>query len=102
MICTPLRLLLCLFIYCGLLGAAPAWADTVLTAKRIDLPGVSLQDVQAQLSPGATPNTAQVTVHAGKADVPSVGWRHVGLTLTGNLRRDIQMRWVFDGTVQLN
>jgi hypothetical protein len=102
MICTPHRLLLCLFICCGLLGAAPAWADTVLAAKRIDLPGVSLQDVQAQFSPGTTPNTAQVILRAGKADIPAVGWRHVGFTLTGNLRRDIQMRWMFDGTVQLN
>jgi hypothetical protein len=101
MICTPHRLLLCLCVLYGFFGAAPAWADTVVAAKRIELPGLSLQDVQAQLSPGASPNTLQVSLHAGKADVPALGWRHVGLTLTGNLRRDLQMRWMFDGAVQL-
>ncbi|MBM7125731.1 DUF748 domain-containing protein [Dyella flava] len=101
MMCPSHRLLLCLFICCGLLGSAPAWADTVLAAKRIDLPGVSLQDVQTQLTPGAIPNTMQVVLRAGKADIPAVGWRHVALTLTGNLQRDVQMRWMFDGAAQL-
>jgi hypothetical protein len=102
MMATPLRLLLCLFVCCSLFGAAAARADTVLAAKRIELPGVSLQDVQAQLTPGTVPNTMQVVLHAGKADVPAVGWRHVSLTMTGNLQRDIQMRWMFDGVMQLN
>jgi hypothetical protein len=101
MICTSHRLLLCLCVLCGLLGAVPAWADTVVAAKRIELPGVSLQDVQAQLTPGASPNTLQVSLHAGKADVPAFGWRHVALTLTGSLHRDVQLRWMFDGAVQL-
>lgn len=85
-----------------LLWAAPAWADTVIVAKRIDVPGVSLQDVRAQLTPGSTPDTVQVSLHAGKADIPGLGWRKVGVTVNGNLRRDIQLRWMFDGTVQLN
>lgn len=102
MICTPYRLLLCLCVLCGLFGVVPAWADTVVAAKRIELPGVSLQDVQVQLVPGTDPNTVQVSLHAGKADVPALGWKHVGLALAGNLHRDIQMRWMFDGTVQLN
>jgi hypothetical protein len=63
MICTPHRLLLCLCVLYGFFGAAPAWADTVVAAKRIELPGLSLQDVQAQLSPGASPNTLQVSLH---------------------------------------
>jgi hypothetical protein len=101
MICTSHRLLLCLCVLFGLLGAVPAWADTVVAAKRIELAGVSLQDVQAQLSPGADPDTLQLSLHAGKADVPAFGWKHVGLTLAGNLRRDLQMRWMFDGTAQV-
>ncbi|GLQ97583.1 hypothetical protein GCM10007863_20030 [Dyella mobilis] len=80
----------------------PAWADTVLAAKRVDVSGVSLQDVRARLAPGATPDTLQITLQAAKADIPVFGWRHVGLTLEGNLHRDAQMRWMFDGKVQLS
>jgi|GEM_PF-691755 len=96
------RLLLCLCVLCSLVGAASAWADTVVAAKRIALPGMTLQDVQAQLTPGADPNTVQISLHAAKADIPAFGLRHVPLTLAGNLRRDLQMRWMFDGTIQLN
>lgn len=85
-----------------LLWAAPSWAGTVVVAKRVDMPGVSLQDVRAQLSPGATPDTVQISLHAGKADIPSLGWRRVGVAVDGNLHRDAQMRWMFDGTVQLS
>ncbi|GLQ95415.1 DUF748 domain-containing protein [Dyella acidisoli] len=85
-----------------LLWAAPSWASTVVTAKRIDVPGVTLQDVRAQLDPGATQDTVQITLRAGKADIPGLGWRKVGMTVSGNLRRDVQLRWVFDGTVQLS
>jgi hypothetical protein len=95
------RPLLCLYALYSLLWAAPSWADTVVVAKRIDLPGVSLQDVRAQLVPGADPNSLKVSLHAGKADIPSLGWRRIGVTLDGNLRRDVQMRWFFDGTVEL-
>ncbi|GFZ99768.1 hypothetical protein GCM10011408_20660 [Dyella caseinilytica] len=63
---------------------------------------MTLQDVQAQLKPGADPNTVQISLRAVKADIPAFGLRHVPLTLAGNLRRDIQMRWMFDGTIQLN
>ncbi|WP_233842961.1 hypothetical protein [Dyella sp. 2HG41-7] len=89
-------------VFLTLLWVAPAWADTVVVAKRIDMPGVSLQDVRAQLTPGPVPDTVQVTLRAGKADVPGLGWRKVGITLAGNLHRDLQLRWMFDGTVQLN
>ncbi|RUL79672.1 hypothetical protein [Dyella choica] len=85
-----------------LLWAAPAWAGTVVVAKRIDVPGVSLQDVRAQFSPGAVPDTVLVSLHAGKADIPGLGWRKVGVVVDGRLHRDVQMRWMFDGTVQLN
>lgn len=93
--------LLCLCALYSLLWAVPSWADTVVVAKRIDLPGASLQDVRAQLVPGTDPSSVKVSLHAGKADIPALGWRRVGLALDGNLRRDVQMRWFFDGTVQL-
>ncbi|GGA17363.1 DUF748 domain-containing protein [Dyella nitratireducens] len=85
-----------------LLWAAPTWAGTVVVAKRIDMPGVSLQDVHAQLTPGATPDTVQVSLRVGKADIPGFGWRKVGIVMDGNLHRDTQMRWMFDGTMQLS
>lgn len=89
-------------VFWTLVWAAPAWADTVVVAKRIDVPGVSMQDVRAQLAPGSAPDTVQVSLRAGKADIPGLGWRKVGVTIAGNLRRDVQMRWMFDGTVQLS
>ncbi len=75
-------------------GLIPWWLP-----KRIDVPGASLQEVRAQLLPGTDPDTVRVSLHAGKADIPTLGWRRVGLTLDGSLRRDAQMRWLFDGTV---
>ena len=98
----PLRRPLVVCAFWTLLWAAPSWGSTVVTAKRIDVPGVTLQDVRAQLDPGATQDTVQITLRAGKADIPGLGWRKVGMTINGNLRRDIQLRWIFDGTVQLS
>ena len=95
------RPLLCLCALYSLFWVTPSWADTVVVAKRIDLPGASLQEVRAQLLPGTDSDTVRVSLHAGKADIPTLGWRRVGLTLDGSLRRDAQMRWLFDGTVQL-
>lgn len=83
------------------LGVAPAWADSVVSAKRIELPGVSLQDVQVQLIQGTDPNTVQVTIHASKVGIPSFGWRRVNLALQGVLQRDMQLRWIFTGAAQL-
>ena len=99
MLLTSSRLLLCLCALYAALGAFPAAATTIVSAKKIDLPGASLQDVRVQLDPGATPDTLKLILHAIKADVPAAGWHHVGLTLNGNLRRDAQLRWLFDGTV---
>src|SRR5579875_271101 len=92
------------FILCAvwaLLWAAPAWADTVVIARRIDVPGVSLQDVHAQLAPGSAADTVQISLRAARADIPQLGWRRVGVVVEGNLHRDVQMRWMFDGTMQL-
>lgn len=79
----------------------PSWATTVVAAKKIDLPGASLQDVRMELAPGADPDSIQISLHAAKADIPALGWKRIGLTLDGRLQRDVQLRWLFDGTVQL-
>ena len=83
-----------------ILAAASARADTVLAARVFVLPGVRLQDVQARVS-AADAGALQLQVHAGQADIPALGWRHLGLNMQGLLRRDAGMRWLFDGRVQL-
>lgn len=98
----PIRRPFIVCVFWTLLWAAPAWAGTVVMAKRIDVPGVSLQDVRVQLAPGTTPDAVQVNLHAGKADIPGLGWRKVGISVNGDLHRDVQLRWVFDGTLQLS
>jgi hypothetical protein len=73
-----------------------------MVAKRIDMPGVSLQDVHLQLAPGAAPDTVQISLRAARADIATVGWHKVGIAVDGALHRDLQLRWLFDGTVQLS
>ncbi|HTV84100.1 MAG TPA: hypothetical protein VME63_01760 [Dyella sp.] len=94
------RPLVCLLALCSLFWVMPSCADTVVVAKKIDLPGVSLQDVRMSLAPGTDPDSLRIRLHAARADIPALGWRRVGLTLDGHLQRDIQLRWLFDGTVQ--
>ncbi|GAB3785185.1 hypothetical protein GCM10028797_15080 [Dyella agri] len=59
-----------------------------------------MQDLNAQL--GEDPaGGLHLQLQASQADVAAMGWRHVGLRLDGRLWRDAQLRWVFDGRVQL-
>ncbi|MBD8880920.1 hypothetical protein IHE49_10510 [Rhodanobacter sp. 7MK24] len=97
---TSSHLLLCLFLLLGLGLLPTARADVTVAAKQIDLPGLRLQDVNAQL--GEDPaGGLHLQLQASQADVAAMGWRHVGLHLEGRLQRDAQLRWVFDGRVQL-
>ncbi len=94
--------LLCLFLLLGFgLGlAAPARADITVAAKQLSLPGLRLQDLSARL--GEDPaGGLHLQLQAGQADVAALGWRRVGLHLDGRLQRDVQLRWTFDGRVQL-
>ncbi|MBD8873560.1 hypothetical protein [Rhodanobacter sp. DHB23] len=99
---TSSHLLLCFFLLLGLgLGLPPtARADVTVSAKQVDLPGLQLQDVDAQLAEDPA-GGLHLQLQAGQADVAAMGWRHVGLHLDGRLQRDAQLRWVFDGRVQL-
>lgn len=96
------RLLLCLCVLCGASWGVPARADIVLSAKRIAVAGLNLQDVQAHVAPGEHAGTLRLTLHAGKADIPALGWRRVGLDLDGTLQRDPQLRWLFAGTTRVS
>lgn len=97
---TSSHLLLCCCLLLGIGWTLPVRADVLLTAKSINLPGVRLQTVTAQLSEDAV-GGLQLQLHAGHADVPAMGWRRLGLTLDGNLKRDDRLHWILDGNVRL-
>ncbi|HEX8776647.1 MAG TPA: hypothetical protein VF738_00890 [Rhodanobacter sp.] len=99
---TSSHLLLCLFLLLGLgLGlAGPARADITVAAKQLSLPGLRLQNLSARLSEDPA-GGLHLQLQAGQADIAAMGWRRVGLHLDGRLQRDAQLRWVFDGHVQL-
>ncbi|MEW9623234.1 hypothetical protein [Rhodanobacter geophilus] len=98
---TSSHLLLCLFLLLGLGLAQPARADITVAAKQLSLPGLRLQNLSVQLDedPGGG---LHLQLQASQADVAAMGWRRVGLHLDGRLWRDAQLRWVFDGRVQLH
>ena len=83
-----------------LLWGAPARADIAMTARVISVPGVRLQSVSARVTDDGS-GGLHLHVHAAQADVAAMGWRRLGLTLDGALRRDDTQRWNFDGSVQL-
>jgi hypothetical protein len=97
---TSSHLLLCLFLLLGLGLAQPARADITIAAKQLSLPGLRLQDLDAQVSADPA-GGLHLQLQASQADIAAMGWRHVGLHLDGRLQRDAQQRWVFDGRVQL-
>lgn len=84
----------------GIFGAPAAQADMALHATAITMPGLRLQAVAMNISEDAT-GGLRMQLHAAQADVAVMGWHRVGLTLDGSLQRDDQMRWIFDGDVQL-
>jgi len=99
---TSSHLLLCLFLLFGFgLGLAPpARADITIAAKQLSLPGLRLQGLSARL--GEDPaGGLHLQLQASQADIAAMGWRRVGLHLDGRLQRDAQLRWVFEGHVQL-
>lgn len=92
--------LLCLLLLLGCVLALPAHADITVAAQQLSLPGLRLQDMTARISEDPA-GGLHLHLQAGQADVAAMGWRHVGLRLDGRLQRDAQLRWMFDGRVQL-
>ncbi|MEO8810648.1 MAG: hypothetical protein ABI386_10430 [Rhodanobacter sp.] len=97
---TSSHLLLCCGLLLGLCWSAPSRADVLLSAKSINVPGVSLQDVTLRLGDDGH-GAISLQLHAGRADVASMGWRRLTMKLTGSLRRDDQLAWVLDGNLKL-
>ncbi len=81
------------------LASAPARADTVLAARVFAVAGVELRNVQARISEGDA-GTLKLELQAEQADLPMLGWRRVGLHVQGVLRRDADLRWLFEGDAQ--
>ena len=97
---TSRRLLLCLGLLIVAAWVRPARADVDLTAKVVAMPGVRLQQVSLHIGQNGDGALA-LKLHAARADVAAMGWRRVGLDLQGVLSRDLQMRWLLDGTIAL-
>jgi hypothetical protein len=93
--------LLCLFLLSGLGLALPVRADVTVAAQQLSLPGLHLQDPSARIGDDPA-GGLHLQLQASQADVAAMGWHHVGLHLDGHLQRDAQLRWVFDGRVQLH
>ena len=97
---TSSHLLLCCGLLLGLFWPGSARADVVLSAKAISVPGVSLQGVSLTLRDDGA-GAMEMQLHADRADVPSMGWRRLGVDLAGSLRRDDQLTWMLDGNLKL-
>ncbi|WP_243041099.1 hypothetical protein [Dyella sedimenti] len=97
---TSSYLLLTLGILLWMGATWPARADIAMGAKAMEVPGLKLQDVQAQVGEDGQ-GGLRLSLRAARADVPDMGWKRVGVELAGVLQRDSHMRWLFDGTAQL-
>jgi hypothetical protein len=97
---TSSHLFLCCCLLLAIGWSLPVRADMLLTAKSVSMPGLRLQAVTVSLAEDVT-GGLHLQLRAGRADVPAMGWRRLGLTLDGNLRRDDRLRWILDGNVQL-
>jgi len=84
----------------GLLVMPAARADMAVRAKMIAVPGLRLQSVTINVSEN-TSGGLRVQLHAAQSDIAVMGWHRLGLTLDGSLQRDDQLRWIFEGSVQL-
>jgi hypothetical protein len=97
---TSRRVLLCCSLLLGVGAAAPSRAAVALTAKAVTVPGASLQAVSASMHDDAD-GGVRLRLHADRASVPAMGWRHRALDMDGTLRRDERLRWVFAGSIKL-
>ncbi|QNK01574.1 hypothetical protein [Dyella telluris] len=98
---TSSYLLLSLAVLSWMGLSLPARADVALGAKTVTVPGLKMQDVQSQIGEDGQ-GGLKLSLKATKADVPSMGWKRIGINLQGTLQRDTHMRWLFDGAAQLN
>ncbi|WP_448101747.1 hypothetical protein [Luteibacter jiangsuensis] len=82
-------------------AAEGARAGVSVEADTLSIPGMAMNGMKADIEPAADGKGLDVVLSADRADVPSLGWRKLGLRLEGTLDRDELGRWVFDGSVKL-
>ncbi|WP_243649107.1 hypothetical protein [Luteibacter rhizovicinus] len=72
-----------------------------MAADALDLPGVQLKTMEASIDQAADGKGLTLKLAATRADIPSMGWRRIGLAVEGGLDRDEQGRWLFEGVLRL-
>lgn len=92
------RVLLLLLL--PVLPMAAAHAGASVAAKTLTVPGASLQQVTLAVT-AVEAGGLRLQFDAARADVPAMGWRHVGVHLDAVLTRDPHGRWVLDGPLRL-
>lgn len=83
-----------------LVACATAHAAIRLQADTLELPGVALSGVQLSLAPGAD-GRPLLQLRAERVSVPALGWKNVGLALSGVPERSNDSQWRLDGTLAL-
>jgi hypothetical protein len=78
----------------------PAQAGIRMQAAVLELPGIRLHDVQAGIAPGAD-GRPLLQLRAAQVSVPALGWKNVGLMLTGVPQRIGANAWRMDGALAL-
>jgi hypothetical protein len=84
----------------ALMVCAPAHAAIRMQAAVLELPGAQLSDVQASVAPGAD-GRPFLQLRAAHVSVPALGWKDVGLALSGVPQRSGTSEWRMDGALAL-
>ncbi|MEP6897152.1 MAG: hypothetical protein ABI870_01365 [Rhodanobacter sp.] len=84
----------------GLASVMPAYADVWIAARSVTVPGVHLQSMSTRIGVDDA-GGLHLQLRVAQADIAAMGWHRVGLVLDGNLQRDGQLRWIFDGSVRV-
>ncbi|MDF4003381.1 hypothetical protein P3W33_08260 [Luteibacter sp. PPL552] len=88
--------------WCLVAWSGGAWATVSVEADALDVPGLSMSRMTADIGPADEGKGLTVRLSADRADVPSMGWKKLGVGLDGHLDRDEAGRWIFDGRVRLH
>ncbi|HJU25542.1 MAG TPA: hypothetical protein VJ722_02585, partial [Rhodanobacteraceae bacterium] len=83
-----------------LMACTPAQGAIRMQATALELPGVRLSDVQASVAPGVN-GRPLLQLRAARVSVPALGWKNIGLMLTGVPQRVGESAWRMDGAVAL-
>ena len=84
----------------ALMVCAPARAAIRMQAAVLVVPGAKLSDVQASVAPG-TDGRPFLQLRAAHVSVPALGWKDVGLALSGIPQRSGASEWRMDGALAL-